>query len=171
MFRRIDDLRKALSDETGRTQAMLAALPEAALDTRVAEGHRDLRRLAWHLVETRIEMPGHMGLAVKGAHLMQGPFIQDPPATVAEIQAAFAEAAASLEAALADWSDADLDAEDVLYGERWRRGFTFRVLLDHEIHHRGQMTVLMRQAGLRVPETYGPTKEGWAAFNVEPPRV
>ena len=34
----------------------------------------------------------------------------------------------------------------------------------HWSHHRGQMTVLMRQAGLRVPGVYGPAKEDWAAM-------
>jgi uncharacterized damage-inducible protein DinB len=33
------------------------------------------------------------------------------------------------------------------------------------------MTVLMRQAGLHVPSTYGPTKEGWAEFGLEAPKV
>jgi uncharacterized damage-inducible protein DinB len=38
-----------------------------------------------------------------------------------------------------------------------------RVLIQHEVHHRGQMTVLMRQAGLEVPGVYGPAREEWAA--------
>lgn len=171
MFRRIDDLRTCLAEETEKTLQILDAVPDAALDTRVGEGFRDLRRMAWHLVETRVEMPGQLGLKVRGAHLMQGPFIQDPPATMAEIRTAFVDAAASLDEVLGTWADTDLDREDVLYGETWRRGRTFMVLVVHEIHHRGQMTVLMRQAGLPVPGIYGPAKEGWAAYNVEAPRV
>ena len=38
-------------------------------------------------------------------------------------------------------------------------------LINHQNHHRGQMTVLMRQAGLTVPGVYGPAKKrvgrGW----------
>jgi uncharacterized damage-inducible protein DinB len=45
------------------------------------------------------------------------------------------------------------------------------VLISHQIHHRGQMTVLMRQAGLAVPSIYGPVKEGWAQYGVAAPRV
>ncbi|MGO4373779.1 DinB family protein, partial [Paenibacillus sp. MCAF20] len=45
------------------------------------------------------------------------------------------------------------------------------VLIKHEIHHRGQMTVLMRQAGLRVPDLYGPTKEQWAEFGAPAPVI
>ena len=39
------------------------------------------------------------------------------------------------------------------------RGMAVLVMLHHEIHHRGQMTVLMRQAGLPVPGVYGPAKD------------
>jgi len=38
----------------------------------------------------------------------------------------------------------------------------------HQAHHRGQMTVLMRQAGMKVPGVYGPSKEEWSAFGMEP---
>jgi uncharacterized damage-inducible protein DinB len=33
------------------------------------------------------------------------------------------------------------------------------------------MTVLMRQAGLRVPAMYGPAKEDWAEWDMQPPAV
>ncbi len=38
------------------------------------------------------------------------------------------------------------------------------VLIRHHIHHRGQMTELMRQARLKVPGMYGPSKEEVEAF-------
>jgi uncharacterized damage-inducible protein DinB len=50
-----------------------------------------------------------------------------------------------------------------MYGETWKRGLTLFYLLMHQAHHRGQMTVLMRQAGLPVIGIYGPAKEEWAA--------
>jgi hypothetical protein len=33
------------------------------------------------------------------------------------------------------------------------------------------MTVLMRQAGLKVPGVYGPAREEWAAYGMPPPAV
>ena len=53
-----------------------------------------------------------------------------------------------------------------MYGESWSRGAVLMSLIVHQAHHRGQMTVLMRQAGLRVPGVYGPAKEDWAAMNL-----
>jgi uncharacterized damage-inducible protein DinB len=58
-----------------------------------------------------------------------------------------------------------------MYGVRWARGVTLRALLVHQTHHRGQMTVLMRQAGLRVPGVYGPAREEWSAYGMPAPQV
>ena len=58
-----------------------------------------------------------------------------------------------------------------MYGEKWQRGLTLHILLQHEVHHRGQMTVLMRQAGLKVPNIYGPAKEGWAEYGADTPII
>ena len=41
----------------------------------------------------------------------------------------------------------------------------------HQIHHRGQMTVLMRQAGLEVPGVYGPSRPEWAHYGMPEPLI
>jgi uncharacterized damage-inducible protein DinB len=64
------------------------------------------------------------------------------------------------------WKDEILDEEIELYGEKWTRAFTLQVLVRHQIHHRAQMTVMMRGAGLKVPGIYGPSKEEWALYNI-----
>ena len=58
-----------------------------------------------------------------------------------------------------------------MYGATWPRSFTLFVLIGHEIHHRGQMTVLMRQAGLKVPGIYGPSYEEWVNYKMQPPAI
>ena len=171
MFRHLDDFHTSWKEESAKTQEIFSAIPDGAMRTAVTAEHRDLRRLAWHLVESLIEMPGHCGLQIAGAQLIQGGFIGEPPATMQEITAAYAAASESFTGALKAWMDADLLVEDELYGERWKRGFTLFVLLMHQTHHRGQMTVLMRQAGLKVPGIYGPAKEGWAAYGMDAPKV
>ena len=42
-------------------------------------------------------------------------------------------------------------------------------LIKHIAHHRGQITVLMRQAGLKPFGVYGPPKEDWIHLGVENP--
>ena len=171
MFRHLDDFQTCWKEESAKTLEIFSAIPDGAMKTAVTAEHRDLRRLAWHLVESLIEMPGHCGLKIAGAQLIQGGFIGEPPATMQEIVAAYSAASESLAEALKAWLDADLLVEDELYGEHWKRGFTLFVLLMHQTHHRGQMTVLLRQAGLKVPGIYGPAKEGWAAYGMDAPKV
>ena len=66
------------------------------------------------------------------------------------------------------WTDEDLEVEDDMYGEMWARGKSLAAVVGHQTHHRGQMTVLMRQAGLTVPGVYGPAREEWAAYGMPP---
>ncbi len=58
-----------------------------------------------------------------------------------------------------------------MYGEKWTRGVTLQVLVNHQIHHRAQMTVVMRLLGLGVPGVYGPAKEEWSSYGMQPPAV
>jgi uncharacterized damage-inducible protein DinB len=94
------------------------------------------------------------------------------PASARAIADAYRTAAASLtERMRAEWTDTTLAEVDEMYGERWSRGRTLDVLLFHQAHHRGQLTVLMRQAGLRVPGVYGPAREEWEAIGMTPPEI
>ncbi len=58
-----------------------------------------------------------------------------------------------------DWTDQDLNDRVDFFGHQQTKAGVLRFLISHQIHHRGQMTVLMRQADLRVPGIYGPTRE------------
>jgi uncharacterized damage-inducible protein DinB len=55
-----------------------------------------------------------------------------------------------------------------MYGETWKNGFSLWVLIAHQAHHRAQMIVLMREAGLKVPGVYGPSKEEWESMHMQP---
>ena len=56
--------------------------------------------------------------------------------------------------------------EDEMYGMIWKRGTTLSLLINHQAHHRGQVTILMRQAGVPVIGVYGPAKEEWEAMGM-----
>ena len=62
------------------------------------------------------------------------------------------------------WTDETLAEIKDMYGEQWSIATVLGILTSHQTHHRGQMTVLMRQAGLRVPGVYGPSREEWASI-------
>jgi uncharacterized damage-inducible protein DinB len=153
--------------ETARTAKLFDALTDTSLAQAVLKDDRTLGRLAWHIVLSQREMLGRTGLVPTSVQE------DDPvPSTAASIAAAY-KAVANEVAALVQthWADATLAVEDDMYGMRWPRGLTLQVMLRHEIHHRGQMTVLMRQAGLAVPGIYGPSREEWAHRGVAPPKI
>lgn len=164
MFRTIDDFLRGWERETEATARVFAALTDESLRQTVYPGGRSLGRIAWHIVQTLPEMGNRTGLAI------QGPGEADPlPTTAEEIAAQFRTAAESVGREVREkWGDEDLRVEDDLYGQRWARGLTLTALLSHQTHHRGQMTVLMRQAGLKVPGVYGPSREEWADYGMPP---
>ena len=167
MYRRIEDFVRNWEHEAENTGKVIGALTDASLGQAAAPGHRTLGRLAWHLAQTIPEMMNQTGLSVTGV---------DPhapvPGTVAAIKKAYDDASASLlKEVKARWDDAALEVEDNMYGENWKRGLTLTALMMHQAHHRGQMTVLMRQAGLKVPGVYGPALEDWASYGQSAPAV
>ena len=160
MFRQLEDFSKAWTYEAEMTHKALAALTDESLGQKVTEDGRDLGFLGWHQAQTLGEMLGLVGLAIDApAHDL------DRPESAAEIAAAYEKAASSVsEQVSANWNDETLLENDEMYGDIWARGLTLFYLIAHQAHHRGQMTVLMRQAGLAVPGVYGPSKEEWAAM-------
>jgi uncharacterized damage-inducible protein DinB len=166
MFRRVADFQKGWEQETSSTLRVLGALTDASLAQAVTKDDRTLGRMAWHLATTLGEMMQRTGLKIAGpAH------DTPPPASAASIVAAYGTAAKAVAEGVSGWADATLEVEDEMYGEKWQRGVTLQALVVHQAHHRGQMTVLMRQAGLRVPGVYGPAREEWTTYGMPPPSV
>jgi uncharacterized damage-inducible protein DinB len=162
MFRTIQDFEKTWDVEREGSQKVMRALTDASLGQQVAPGGRSLGRVAWHIVQSLGEMGGHAGLQVGGVD-EKAP----QPAQAAAIADAYAANAEALARAVkASWKDSDLPGEIDMYGEKWTRGRTLAILISHEVHHRGQMTVLMRQAGIAVPGVYGPAREEWTAYGM-----
>jgi uncharacterized damage-inducible protein DinB len=162
MFRTIEDFEKTWASERESSLKVMRALTDASLGQIVAPGGRTLGRIAWHIVQTLGEMGGHAGLKVEGANEKT-----PQPATAAAIADAYAENAEALAGAVkTSWKDSDLPGKIEMYGETWTRGQTLWGLVAHEVHHRGQMTVLMRQARIQVPGVYGPAREEWATYGM-----
>jgi uncharacterized damage-inducible protein DinB len=167
MFRKISDFESAWKNESQSTLKIFKALTQESLSRAVDEGHRTLARMAWHITLSIPEMMGRTGLMIEGISE------NDPvPAKLEDIISGYEKVSSALLKEVNDsWGDEDLLKEDDMYGETWKRGFTLYVLITHEIHHRAQMTVLMRQAGLKVPGVFGPSKEEWANYGAPPPEI
>ena len=167
MYNTIKEFDDAWAHDSTMTLKMLHVLTDESLNQSVAEGHRTLGRIAWHLVLTIAEMGQQMGLDTDIIDLKT-----PVPKTAQEITNQYLKIAKTLiDRIKLDWDDDVLNTEVDMYGEKWKRSFGLQAVIQHQIHHRGQMTVLMRQAGIRVPSLYGPAKEDWAQVGVEPPEV
>jgi uncharacterized damage-inducible protein DinB len=164
MYRTIDDFAADWAQESQSTLKMLRNLTDASLEQRITPKTRSAGRLGWHLAASIPEMLGAAGITgVAGpeAHA-------EVPATAAEIADAYAAASGSVVAAVkAQWTDEMLAGEIPMYGMTWTRGQTLSILIRHEAHHRGQLSMAMRHAGLAVPGPYGPAQEEWAAMGME----
>jgi uncharacterized damage-inducible protein DinB len=162
MYHAIEEFTLDWERESAATLGVLRAITDEALPRRVDPEGRTLGRIAWHLVLTLGEMGGKAGLAVDAPAEDAG-----VPSSSVEISATYSRAARSLSEQVArTWTDAMLADELEMYGSRWTREGVLQSLVRHQIHHRGQMTVLMRQAGLAAPGVYGPAREEWARMGM-----
>jgi uncharacterized damage-inducible protein DinB len=162
MFTSVQAFVSAWNNESAATQRVMNTLTDASLQQEIAPNFRNLGQLAWHLVETIHEMLSRTGLefASPGEHV--------PSSATAIAEAYQKTSQAMVDAIQTQWTDQTVLQSTNMYGEEWPNGLTLHVLIQHEVHHRGQMTVLMRQAGLRSPDIYGPTREDWLERGMEP---
>jgi uncharacterized damage-inducible protein DinB len=155
MFQRVQHFADLWLIESAATRRVLSRLTDGALSVRVAPEARSAGETAWHIAGAIRDIGAGMALP------LSGPKRGDPvPGEAEEIMAAYARAADELwRLVTTDWSDETLREQDDVYGARWERGHTLYILLAHEIHHRGQLTTLLRVAGLTIPWVYGPSQE------------
>ncbi|QQS28587.1 MAG: DinB family protein [Sphingobacteriales bacterium] len=162
MYRNIKDFTSDWEQETKMTLKIFSALTEESLLKKVHPDVRTLGRLAWHITQTLTEMTSKAGLLTEDE-------LEDTPIPVAvtELIANYQKYANRVsEEVNRQWTDSELEQRVNMYGQEWRKGTVLSVLVNHQIHHRAQMTIIMRLAGLKVPGIYGPAKEEWAAWGM-----
>jgi uncharacterized damage-inducible protein DinB len=166
MFLTIDQFSSVWKGETAATLRLFDALTDESLTKPDRPDVRNLGRAAWHIVTTYPEMGGLMGITFDSVTAKDA-----IPASADQIRQAYRNVSETVLKTVSNWTDADLLKKDEMYGETWERGKSLWAFLAHEIHHRGQMTIMMRLAGLKVPGLYGPSQEEWKQHGMEPPRV
>ena len=164
MYRTIKDFITDWESEVAFTIKVFSSVNDEVKSSRLKENVRSLERLAWHITHTLTEMPYRAGLIDSDA-LDHQPI----PERFEEIINAYKMHSNKLiEQVMDKWTDKDLTEKIEIYGEHWERRMMLSILVKHQIHHRGQMTTLMRLEELNVPGTYGPSKEEWEQFGMSP---
>lgn len=150
-----------LDGEFATTRRLLERLPEGRLDWKPHPKSKSLGELATHIVE----MP-RWGLRFEHESFQVGSAQTPPMTTVAQFLARFDENAAAGRAAIATKTDEQMKGEFTvlrLNGEVFfklsRKSVVRSVLLNHLIHHRGQLTVYLRLNDVPLPPVYGPTAD------------
>lgn len=161
-----DSLLPELDQELATTRKLLEAVPEAKTAFRPHQKSWTLGELSLHLAHVLTWLPSTLettefDLSPPGGPSFAPPRFESAAATLRM----FDETSRAARAALAAASDAELKVPWTLK----RRGqglFTMpRVdcvrsfVMNHLIHHRGQLTVYLRLCDVPLPPVYGPTAD------------
>lgn len=163
MFRSVEDFEREWKFETESTLKVFERLTPESLNQQVVHGGRVMGTIAWHMAHSIAEF------ATKSSLRITMPDFSARPADPVAISLQFKRSADELVKEVnAEWLDSMLEEEFSFFGQPMKQGYLLSLIILHLAHHRGQLTVLMRQAGLTVPGVYGPSKEEWAARGLEP---
>lgn len=154
MYRKSEDFLQDWKATSAGTLSVMKAVTDDKMNTAIIEGHNSLGWLSWHLLSVAGVFGRFAGLQIPSVE--RGTPV---PASMAEIVGKYEAVIEAYVQEAGKLTDEDMTEEINGFSGKTERGKFLRKLIDHEIHHRGQMTVLLRQAGLQVPGVLGPTRE------------
>ncbi|WP_315907052.1 DinB family protein [Priestia koreensis] len=165
MYITIADFSREWNWEATLTQKVLKGLTDDSLNQKVYPEGRTLGRIAWHFTTNIPDYLAHFGLKIEGIEQTK-----DVPTSAKEIVEAFEKISSSaIKAIEQQWTDESLQKVQMAFGREETNAQILMGLIKHIIHHRGQVTILMRQAGIKPFGVYGPSKEDWIPLGVENP--
>lgn len=165
MYVTISDFIKEWNREAMLTQKVLDGLTDDSLKQQVYQDGRNLGRIAWHFTTNIPEYLTHFGLEINGIEN-----VESVPASAKEIAETFKKISSDVPKAIEkQWTDESLKQIQEAFGRQESNASILMGLIKHIVHHRGQVTVLMRQAGIKPFGVYGPPKEDWIHLGVEHP--
>jgi uncharacterized damage-inducible protein DinB len=157
----IDGLLQELEQEAQTTRRVLERVPNK-LDWRPHPKARSLGQLAMHVAM----IPGALAELATSPSPAQVPNFTDPiPASVSELVSTLDESVAKAKSILSGIEDATLfETWRLVQGEREvfavpRLVILRSIMLNHWYHHRGQLSVYLRELDVPIPSIYGPSAD------------
>jgi len=158
-----DALLPEYDHEMAVTRKVLDRVAEDRLGWKPHDRSMTLGRLATHVAD--LLHLGHLILSQPEYDMAEGSYQLKTVTTVAELMALFDEHVRTIRPILAGKSDAELmslwsfkqNGKELFTMPRvaaWRSW-----VMNHMIHHRGQLSVYLRQTGSKVPAIYGPSAD------------
>ena len=158
----IDGLLQELEREAETTRRVLERVPDNQLTWRPHPKARTLGALALHVAM----VPGGVAELAASQSPAQVPQFSDPsPQSAAELIPALDQSIAKAKKALGGMDDVAVMAMwRMMQGDRElfavpRVAFLRSIMLNHWYHHRGQLTVYLRELGVPIPSIYGPSAD------------
>lgn len=158
-----DALLPEFDHETGTTRRLLERVPDDKLAWRPHQKSMTLGRLAMHVAE--IFGWGPPTLTQPGMDFSPAAYVPREPRTRAEILSVFDENVSATRKLLENVSDGELMAPWTLKADGKpifsmpRAGVVRSLMMNHLIHHRGQLSVYLRQNDVPLPSIYGPSAD------------
>ena len=158
----VDGILQELEQEAQTTRRVLERVPNDQLTWRPHEKSRTLGELALHIAI----VPGAVAEFVGTQSTVQAPEFSDlQPKDASELIAALDESIAKAKKILGGKDDAFLMATwRMMQGEREllalpRLAMLRSIMLNHWYHHRGQLSVYLRELDVPIPSIYGPSAD------------
>ena len=158
----IDPMLQELEQEAKTTRRVLERVPDSQLNWRPHQKARTLGELAFHVAT----VPGGVAQFVASPSPVQQPdFSDQTPQNAAELVPALDQSIATAKRVLGEMEDSELMATwRVVNGEREllalpRVAVLRSIMLNHWYHHRGQLTMYLRELDVPIPSIYGPSAD------------
>jgi uncharacterized damage-inducible protein DinB len=157
----IDGLLAELEDEAETTRRVLERVPDSKLTWKPHRKARTLGELALHIAMT----PGAVAEFVKDSPVQAPDFADPSPKNAAEIMSTLNDSIAKAKQLLGKMDDETLLATwRMMRGDKEllampRIAMLRAIMLNHWYHHRGQLSVYLRELDVPVPSIYGPSAD------------
>lgn len=157
----IEAMLQELEQEGQVTRRVLERVPGDKLTWKPHEKSMSLGQLAQHIAT----MPGGIAELARNTPFQVPEFKAPSAASAAELIGTLDGSLAKAREVLGSMTDADLQATwRLVDGEReiWAipvGGLLRSLMLNHWYHHRGQLSVYLRELGVPLPSIYGPSAD------------
>jgi uncharacterized damage-inducible protein DinB len=157
----IDGMLMELEQEAKTTRRVLERVPGNQLGWKPHKKARTLGELALHVAST----PGAVATLASQSEIQAPDFRDQVPTSAAELIPALDESVATAKRLLGGMDDAMLNGtwrmkrngQDVMAIPRV--ALLRSIMLNHWYHHRGQLSVYLRELGVPIPSIYGPSAD------------
>jgi uncharacterized damage-inducible protein DinB len=157
----IEGLLQELDQEAQTTRRVLERVPQEHLAWKPHPKAMSLGQLAMHVAI----VPGGVAAGAAQPAIQRPMFVQPAISHVSELLPLLDESLTKARTLLGHFSDEQMQATwRIMDGEQTllatpRMAFVRSIMLNHWYHHRGQLSVYLRQLGVPLPSIYGPSAD------------